>query len=143
MLNGLLLQGKLLRRRLQSSTGGVLVTIIITSGQSNLARRLHCHCTQTVQSYSPGSDNVHPHVTHASWDHLNPQPKWHLENYPFAWGDLDTHVMHDSLDQSEPTTQNPNDILIGSAVIAQRTAGCPYTSQWANPPSSKVSHPIP
>jgi len=31
--------------------------------------------------------------------------------------------------------------LIGSAVFAQMTAECPYTSQWdALPPAKKISH---
>jgi len=34
----------------------------ITSSQSNLTKA----ATRTVQSYSPGGANIHPHVTHAS-----------------------------------------------------------------------------
>ena len=41
-------------------------TTATTSGQSNSTRRPYRRCTWTVQSYSPGGDNVHSHVTHAS-----------------------------------------------------------------------------
>jgi len=37
-----------------------------TSGQCNLTKALHCHRTQTFQSYSPGCANVHPHLIHGS-----------------------------------------------------------------------------
>jgi len=35
----------------------------ITSGQSNLRKRPHWRHTRTVQSYSPGCANMHPHAT--------------------------------------------------------------------------------
>ena len=44
-----------------------MTTIYATSGQTNLTKRLHRHSTWTVQSYSPGGANMHPHLTHASW----------------------------------------------------------------------------
>jgi len=44
------------------------------------------------------------------------------------------HLIHDSLRRAE----NPNGITIGSAVIAQVTADCPYTLQWA-PLSPKIA----
>jgi len=46
-----------------------VVQTIIAIGQSHLTERPHRHRTWTVQSYSPDSVNVHPHLTHAS---LNP-----------------------------------------------------------------------
>ena len=63
------------------------------------------------------------------WVHPSPQPKWHLnrlsylctahcrvssrmpghvffpKNYPFAWGDLDTHLIHGSLGPLKYSTQ--------------------------------------
>jgi len=39
-----------------------------TSGQNNFTKRLHRSRTWTVQSYSLGGANVHPHLRHASLD---------------------------------------------------------------------------
>jgi len=59
----------------------------LTSCQNNLTKRLHRHCTWTVQSYSPGGANVNPYLTHASLD----PPRIHNPNgistgsAAFAW----------------------------------------------------------
>jgi len=38
---------------------------------------------------------------------------------------------------------NPNDITIGSSVLAQMSAECPYTLQWAIPPLPPQNCPFP
>jgi len=50
---------------------------------------------------------------------------------PLLVGDLDPHLIHNSLSETEPTVQTASrSILIDSAVFAQVTAECPYTLQW-------------
>jgi len=39
-------------------------------------------------------------------------------------------------------THNPNGILIGSAIFAQMTVGCPYTLQWDAPFLQKLPLPM-
>ena len=41
----------------------IMIITLLTSGQSTLTKSLHCHCTWTIQSYSPGGTNVHPSNT--------------------------------------------------------------------------------
>jgi len=48
---------------------------------------------------------------------------------PIPMGVFGPHLIHDSLSQPRPRTQNG--ISIGSAVFEQMTAECPYTLQWA------------
>ena len=48
-------------------------------GQSNFTKRTHRRRTWTVQSYSPGGDNVHAHPIHASLDPPESTTKWHLD----------------------------------------------------------------
>jgi len=45
-------------------------------------------------------------------------------NCSFSWGDLDPHLIRDSLSESEPA-HNPNGITISSAVFAQVTQNVP------------------
>jgi len=101
-----------------------MTVIIITSGQSNLTKRLQHRRTWTVQWYSPGGASVHP-LIHASFG--LPESKtqatfWPVQSFlhssrqsvailynrqpinPFH-GDLDLHLMCGSLDPSEFSTQ--------------------------------------
>ena len=48
---------------------------------------------------------------------------------PLPIGDLDSHLMHDDVGPRE-RAHNLNGTSIGSAVLAQMTAMCPYTLQW-------------
>jgi len=50
---------------------------------------------------------------------------------------LYSHLTHDSYGPSEPTT--PNGISIGSAILAQMIAECPYSLQWDAPFSLKIA----
>ena len=51
--------------------------------------------------------------------------------------ELDPHVIHNSLGESEPIG-----ITIGSAVFAQVTGECPYTLQLAATSPSKLALPM-
>ena len=98
-------------------------------GQSDLTKRLHCHCTWMVQSYLPGGANVHMNLRRASMGQLSPHLKWHLNqlshfhtahstesqysttSYPllpqnslFTCGDLE-RIQYSSLDPPESTPQ--------------------------------------
>jgi len=117
----------------------------MTSGQSNLTKRPRRRRTWTVQSYSPGDANVHPHLIHAS---LNPpesicsqttsrsvQPFLHSsrqrvpsipyngslllhQNCSFAWGTW-TPVYTCSIGRTQ--VYNQDCISISSAVFAGLT----------------------
>jgi len=80
------------------------------------------------------------------------------KNCPFPRRDLDPHLTHDSLGQSEPTTQTASQsfepILYStlftitaaikknkSADFAQMTAECPYTLQW-DAPAPQIALPM-
>jgi len=52
-----------------------------TSGQSNLRKRLHRRRTWTVQSYSPGGTNVHPHLTRTSLNPTESKSKTALDRF--------------------------------------------------------------
>jgi len=110
----------------------IAITIIITSGQSNLT---------TVQWYSSGGASVHPHLTHASLGPPEFKAKLQLDpfnrsfaritaeccytlqqaahfppkNCPFPWGIWTPSNMW----FPEPIRAcNPNGIWIGSAIFA-------------------------
>jgi len=94
---------------------------IITSGQSNLTKRPHSHCTWIVQLYSPGCANVTPSNTcfsgptqvhtpndisdgspflHSSqlWEPvLHNRPPFSPSKLPLIWGSW-PHLIHGSLD---------------------------------------------
>ena len=59
---------------------------INTSGQSNLTKRSHRRRTWTVQPYSQGGANMHPHPIHASLNppestlHPKRHPKWSVHS---------------------------------------------------------------
>ena len=121
-----------------------MTTIYATSGQTNLTKRLHRHRTWTVQSYSPGGANMHPHLTHASW-----ATPVHIPNgisidsavfaqlttegpYTLQWAahfSLKISLAHEG---SEPPSNtcflgptrlhNPNSISLGSALFAGLTS---------------------
>jgi len=48
------------------------------------------------------------------------------------------HLIHDSVDSSEPTTQRVS-VLVQPFLL---TTECPYTLQWAAPPPSKLPLPM-
>jgi len=92
-----------------------------TTGQSNLTKMPHRCRTWTVQSYSPGGGNVHPHLTHASlglpqcipqtasWSFLHSSEKRvpgpFLPRFPLLMGDLDHHLVLYMVPWAQPSPQ--------------------------------------
>jgi len=62
---------------------------------------------------------------------VDPFPKMAL-----LLGDLDPHIIYDSLSECEPTIQT------ASQLVQQVTAECPCTLQWAAPSPLKIALPM-
>jgi len=116
---------------------------------SAIFAQLTAECRYTLQwvapfpslKITPSHGGYGPHLTHDSWAHLSPQPKWHLDcfscfctddhrvslyftmgcpfspqNCPFLWGYLDPHLIHGSLGPPESSIQVVQPFLQGSLV---------------------------
>jgi len=103
-----------------------IVTVIITGGQSNLTKRLHCRHTWTVQSCSPGGANVHSHLICAR--HLGHSAifaqltaespytlQWaalfHSSKLLLCIGYLDFHLIHGFVGPPKSTSQTTSQLV--------------------------------
>ena len=103
-----------------------------------MTNRPHRHRTRTIQSCSPAGANVNADLIHASWTHMSPYPKRHLDRlsrFCTAHGRESLYLTMPPSLKIAPShgrselpsnvlparVHNPNDMSIGSAVFAGLT----------------------
>jgi len=126
-----------------------------TSGQTNLTKVSHRHCTRRVQSYSPGGANVHPHllpvhilndISISSAFLLSSQqgvpilyngPPLFPSNLPFCVGR--SRPPSNTWFLGPTRVHNPNNISISSAVFARLKITTNWQTGW---PSDKWCYSV-